>query len=91
MKYIIHEDEDGYRKRVLVKDSDSDSEAEFGIPAGPPDIRMIDWDLLKQQVNDALVDHSAFTWEDVQKNQSAIKAATGILKRHLVTLYKTDK
>lgn len=91
MKHIIHEDEDGYRKRVLVKDSDSDSEAEFGIPAGPPDIRMIDWDLLKKQINNTLVDHSAFTWDDAQNNQTAIKAATAILKRHLITLYKISK
>ena len=90
MKYIIHESKNGYRKRVLVKDSDNDSEAEFGIPAGPPDIRMIDWDLLKKQVNNTLADNGAFTWDDAQRHQVAIKSAVSVFKRHLISLYRLD-
>ena len=90
MKYIVYEDKDGFIRRVLVRDTDTESEAEFGIPAGPPDVRALDWNLMMKQVNNLLAENEIFTWDDAQRSSIGIQAALTLFKRNLIGLFKTD-
>jgi len=87
MKPIVYYDQDGYLRRVLVRDEDGEEMAEFGIPAGPPDIEGIDWDTIKRETNNLLVREQAFTYIDVQRTRSLEKLAN-IFKRHVVAFLK---
>jgi hypothetical protein len=68
MKHIIYVDKSGFKRRSLVKDADTEENAQYGIPAGPPDLRQLD---MAQLVRD-------------------VKAATNVVKRALINLYRTD-
>jgi hypothetical protein len=88
MKHIIHTDALGYKRRVLVKDEDGASEASYGIPAGPPDMRQIDWDSVAREINNILVDMEIFTWQDAQRNRHWFDAAASTVKRALITNFR---
>ena len=90
MKYVIYEDEQGYTRRSLVKDSDEIEQGEFGILSGPPDTRLLDWEQISREVNNALVHMGAFSYIDLQRSPDAMAAATNVLKRALIGLYKEE-
>lgn len=89
MKPITYKDSKGFLHRVLIKDSDSDDAAPYGLPVGP-DIRSIDWDKLIKEINNVLVKHEVFSWRDAQHKPVGFSAAMNILKRHLIALYRQD-
>lgn len=90
MKYIVYTDKHGFIKRSLVKDRDSESDALFGVPAGPPDVRLLDWELIMKEMNNALASSGAFSWDDAQGSNTGIQAALSIVKRYLVALYREE-
>lgn len=88
MRAIVIEDKRGYRRRVFVRDNDSDEMAsQIGIPGGPPDLDNLDWEFIKRDINKALVNNGLFTWSDIQKSSVGLNAATNVIKRHLSGLY----
>lgn len=90
MKRVLYKDREGFIRRSLIKDGDDESDAPFGIPDGPPDVRLIDWDTLMRDVNNVLAENNAFTWEEALKYPVALQAAIGIFKRHLINLYREN-
>ncbi|KKL54554.1 hypothetical protein LCGC14_2264250 [marine sediment metagenome] len=88
MKSIIYEDKEGFLHRVLIKNNDPLTAAEYGLPVGPPDVRDIDWDLMMRQINNVLVEHEIFDWYDAQRKPVGLTAALTIFKRHLISLYR---
>ena len=90
MKPVIYTDKNGYIRRSLVRDTDDESDGEFGIPYGPPDVRQIDWEALSKEIHNTLASSGLFTWQDVQQSSVGITAATSILKRELIRLYRED-
>jgi len=90
MRAVIYEDDQGFLRRALVKDSDSDADAPYlGIPYGPPDVREMDWNNLLKGINNVLVQQSAFTWEEAQRTQQVgLQAALSLFKRALIDLYR---
>lgn len=88
MRPVIFEDSRGYLRRMLIKDSDPDSMAECGMPAGPPDIEKVDWDMLMRDVHNALVNEGLNTWLDVQRSPVGLQVACNVIKRHFVALYR---
>ena len=90
MKRIKYTDQAGYQRRSLVKDTDTEEDARYGIPAGPPDLRQLDWEELKRDMNNALADHEFWTLQDLQRSKIGVTAATNVLKRALVMLYRQD-
>jgi hypothetical protein len=91
MKYINYTDKDGYVRRSLIKDTDSGDKAEFGVPAGPPDLRQLDWETIKRDVNNALASAEIWSMEDFQKNSSGLTFATNVLKRALIIMYRESE
>ena len=90
MKPIVYEDEHGYIWQTLVKDDDEEEAARYGIPIGPPDVRLLDWDMMMKQINNELSRNGAFTWNDLQRQPVAMQSAMNVLKRHLIDLYRQD-
>jgi hypothetical protein len=90
MKYIVYTDSDGYTRRVLVKDDDDETKAPYGIPAGPPDMRSLDWDGVARTINNVLADMEVFTWDDWQKNPGAANASLNIVKHALIAIFREE-
>ncbi len=91
MKIIIYEDEHGYKHRAMLRDSDPDHAAPSGIPLDPPDLNLIDWDEVKRELHNILVERGLSTWKDVQISQNGVTSSINtVIKRKLITLYKTS-
>jgi len=90
MRPVIWEDKRGYLRRSLVRDTDGDGMAEYGIPAGPPDMDLLDWDGIKREINNVLIENEVFSWDDVQRSGTGIAPALNVLKRHLIHKYRED-
>lgn len=89
MREVEWTDRNGRRHRSIIRDNDPDEMAESGIPMDPPDIDMIDWEAVKTDLHNALLDQEIITWDDVVARQTALRSASiSSLKRHLVMLYK---
>lgn len=90
MKLIHYTDKAGFNRRSLVKDTDAEDDAQYGLPAGPPDIRQLDWSVLMREMSNALADHELWTWEDLQRSKIGVQVATNVLRRALVNLYRNE-
>ena len=89
MKTIIVMDRFGYKRAWLCTDGMSDDEAEQGIPQTPPDLDLIEWEEVKKQLNNILVDRGIFTYHDVCQARNAItNASKAVLKNRIVNLYR---
>lgn len=92
MKPVLYEDPEGFQQLVLVKDGDDPlTNAQYGVPVGPPDLRQLDIDELLVQMNHVLVQQECFTWEDVMKNQIGITAAINLFKKRIIDLYRNTQ
>jgi len=91
MRIVQWEDERGYIRRSMVRDEDPDTFAQAGIPLDPPDLDMIDWDWIKRELHNTLVEYELYNWDDVVKNQNGANiqsALLRVLKRPLINLYR---
>jgi hypothetical protein len=89
MRTVIVVDRFGYKRAYLCTDDMSDDEAEQGIPQTPPDLDLIEWEEVKKQLNNILVDRGIFTYADVCKAQNAISSACkSVMKNRIVNLYR---
>lgn len=87
MRPVVYVDRHGWKRRSLVRDQDGDEMAVKGIPAGPPDLRELDWDVMMREINNAFVDHKLFTWKDINDSQVGLSVISGVVKRHVRGLY----
>ena len=90
MKYVTYTDKDGYKRRSLIKDTDGDDKAQYGIPAGPPDLRQLDYVRLMRDMSNALADSEIWNLQDLQRSQIGVTVATNVIKRALIMLYREE-
>lgn len=91
MKPIIYKDRRGFFRRNLIRDDDGDEMAEYGLPAGPPDVEHdVDWEGIIREINNILVLDGAITRLDLQKAGSLDKISS-IVKRHVDAVYRELK
>ena len=89
MKTVIVVDRFGYKRAYLCTDDMSKDEAEQGIPQTPPDLDLIEWEEVKKQLNNILVERGIFTYADVCEARNAITSASkSVLKNRIVNLYR---
>lgn len=89
MRLVDWQDRAGRKRRSWVRDEDPDNMAEYGLPANPPDVELIDWEQVKRDLHNALFEMNIVTWDDVVKQQTSLQsAAITALKNHLVRLYR---
>lgn len=89
MRYVFFKDKSGKTRRTLVRDEDGDEMAEFGLPAGPPDVDAIDWEMIKVQINNALVDAGAYDLMSMQRS-GVLETIGNVVKRHVQSLYRDE-
>lgn len=89
MKHVTWQDEQGYKRCSLLRDKDSDQDAAIGIPVGPPDMEELDWELIKKELNNLLVDRELYTFNDIQFNVGALQSSIlSVIRPKLLRLYK---
>jgi hypothetical protein len=89
MKNVVWTDEDGYKRVSLLRDRDPDHMAPEGIPLTPPDLSQLDWEEMKRELHNSLVDKKLFTWDDVQREQNGVSSAIlSVMKRRMIALYR---
>lgn len=88
MRFVIFTDERGFRRRAMIRDKDGDEMARSGVPAGPPDLDFIDWEAVKRDINNLLVEHRLFTWDDVNRSPMGLKVIEGTIRRYLSAIYQ---
>lgn len=89
MRVVEWTDRDGYRRRSLVRDADPDSAAPAGIPQESPDLGQLDWEAIKRDIHNTLMDQGLYTWEDVVRQQSGVThAITSVIRRHVIVLFR---
>lgn len=90
MRLVEWSSEDGYKHLSLVKDDDTDDMAPYGISRDPPNIDQLDWQAIKRDLHNALVERRLTDWRDVQKNQDSLAGAVmSVLHRQLKILYRS--
>jgi len=89
MKQVEWIDENGWKHLSLIRDNDPDEMAPHGIKSDPPDIGQLDWDQIKKELHNSLVNRRLVSWTDVQQQREGLKGAIlGTLRRRIVNLYK---
>jgi hypothetical protein len=89
MKKVLWVDENGYKHCSEVRDNDPDSLAKSGIPCDPPNIEEIDWDAVKRDLHNLLLERGLTSWQELNRSQGHIKSAIqDVLYRRLIALYR---
>lgn len=87
MKTVVYEDKHKMLRRVLLRDEDPDSMAEYGVPDGPPEVEMVDWEGMKREINNILVSSEVRTRTDLQRTR-ALENCASIFKRYLDQVFR---
>lgn len=91
MREVAWTDRHGYKRVSLIRDDDPDDMAEQGIPLAPPNVDRINWEEVKRDLHNTLIDQRMFGWQDVQRAQNALTGIlVRVLKRQLVLLYRIE-
>lgn len=90
MRIVKYTDKKGYIRSVKVKDEDPDSMAKYGVPVDFPDLDALDWDGLKRDLHNVLMESGYYTLSDVMKSGQAFAPAMTVLKRYLTECYTLD-
>jgi hypothetical protein len=88
MKLVTWTDNRGYKHRSLVRDGDSEEMGPQGILQDPPNLDELDWEGIKRDLHNSLVDIGLISWRDVQEVRGLRGAIISAMKRRLVYLYR---
>lgn len=91
MRQVTWTDGQGYKHRSLVRDTDPDDAAPKGILQDPPSLERIDWEAVKRDLHNALVDGGLCSWREVQAQGAADGLRGSILaalRNKLIALYR---
>lgn len=88
MKRVTWQDLNGFKRVSLIKDTDSEEDAERGIPDGPPPIEDFDWEQFKMEVNNLFVDAGLNTWDDYQRNPQAVQGVQNLFRKRLLNFFR---
>jgi hypothetical protein len=88
MKTVTWQDTKGWLHKSLIRDTDPDTAAPQGIPQDPPDINKLDWEAIKRDLHNELVNRQLLTQADLQGELGSVSL---ILVSHLRLLYRQAK
>jgi hypothetical protein len=92
MKRVIYIDQNGYKRCVLLRDTDRDELARKGIPVPMPNIDDLDWNAIKLDLHNELVSRGLYNWHDVQTVPDGIVGSILFaLKNRIIALYRENK
>jgi len=87
MREVVYEDKNKYLRRVLLRDEDSVDMAAYGLPVGPPDIELMDWEAIKRDINNYLVRNNVRTRTDLQRTRS-LDVVCNALRREVDRVFR---
>ena len=88
MRLIKYTDDNGYKHLKWVRDHDPDSAS--GIPGDPPDLNNLDWEEIKKELHNSLVEKGLVDWSAVQASQTGLSSTiVTVLKRRLIIMYRS--
>lgn len=90
MKTVKWTDKDGYHHISLLRDGDPDSLAPQGISCDPPNIEDLDWNAIKREIHNLLVDRGITRMNDLNRdglNNSIIVP----IRRRMIELYRSNE
>lgn len=88
MRLVIWTDKNGYKHRSLVRDDDPDEAAPGGIRQEPPSLDNLDWEAVKLELHNRLMDAGLWTWQDVQRKEGLPGIILAVLRTRLINLYR---
>lgn len=88
LRRVIIEDADGYKHCYLVPDNISDADASQGILSDPPDLELWDWDAIRRELHNKLVERGYFTYRDIVNIEGFKPIITTVFTNRLVETYK---
>lgn len=88
MRAVTWVDKDGWKRRSLVRDGDPDDAAQGGIPQGPPDFLLVDWESVARDLNNFYVEQGVVSWSDLQKSRSLQAGIMFAMKRRVVHAFR---
>jgi len=89
MRKVVWTDRRGWKKVSLVRDTDPDSAAPQGLPAGPPDLSEVDCQEVLKEINNRLVDDGLLEIRDLSRQPHAItQAIRAAMLGRIVSAYK---
>jgi hypothetical protein len=91
MRIVKWTDDHGYKHRSLVRDGDPDEMGPQGVLQDPPNLDELDWEGIKRDLHNSLVDIGLISWRNVQEVEGLRGAILGAMKRRLVQLYREEE
>jgi len=89
MRKVVWTDRRGWKKVSLVRDTDPDTAAPQGLPAGPPDLSEVDCQEVLKEINNRLVDEGLLEIRDLSRQPNAItQAIRAAMVGRIVSAYK---
>jgi hypothetical protein len=88
MKHVNWIDDNGKKRRSMIKDTDGIEMAKYGIPSEPPDVRTLDIEAIFQELEALQHDRGLYTWQAVLVDQTGFQACLNVFKRHMIRLYR---
>jgi hypothetical protein len=90
MRLVKWTDEHGYKHRSLVRDGDPDEMGPQGVLQDPPNLDELDWDGIKRDLHNSLVDIGLISWRNVQEIEGLRGVILSAMKKRLVMLYRQE-
>lgn len=90
MKAVVYTDENGRKRRSLIKDNDGPEMARYGIPANPPDVRSLDMEAVYREIEVLQYEHGLFNWRAALNDQAGMQACINVFKRKFLELYRNQ-
>jgi hypothetical protein len=95
-RVVTYIDDRGRKIPVALPSGVPDSAAPLGVPIEHIDVDELDWDEIKRDLHNQLVDAGLFTWNDVQRAQNAITGLVNLvvakrLLNHYRQVHYTDR
>lgn len=88
MKRVVWMSTDGYKHCAVIPDNEPVYNYSMGIPCDPPDINQINWEAVKRELHNLLVERELIVMADVNRKPENLKsAANAVLYKRLVALY----
>jgi len=88
MKNILWIDQDGFKRRSLVRDTDGIDRIRQGIPVEFPDVYGDGWNELAKEIANILVEDNVRTYADLLHSQPTINAISNVVKRRIIDSYR---
>lgn len=87
MKLVQYKDKDGFLHQSLIRDNMKLTNAHYGIPDDPPDLRQLDWDAIVRELNEQLIAQNLITLADITQGTLS-NTILRVIQNKIVQLYK---